>query len=210
MGGGVRLWIAGAWKRDLGRRTAGIGLHAWQGYGGATPICTLNNAYRSADQIVIRKKPGVRSPIVLSGGYTMSTNVEERSFRISAVLLNTANGDVPQPFVKFRPSGRAEDKAEALIKAYEEVTIGDPPVLEADLEHILADLGNDVHLYLALIASGSRCQTCGALRDHPTEWCDDKNGCATWRLEPVKEKGPSASERDMMAKMQRLVQKNGK
>ena len=152
-----------------------------------------------------------------SSVFSNGTEVEERSFKVVASMLKKNEYGEFEKVMSFRPSGRAVDKADALLGAWNEIREGqDFPLIEADLEHLLCEMNIDgLYLYIALVLSASRCQTCGALKENPTDWCydpgdDDKGGCAKFRTNPTKVKGPSSSELEQRRRLEAMLKQNGK
>lgn len=125
------------------------------------------------------------------------------SYKLSAALLKEDDGN-KKLVLKFQPTGRAESIADALVNATKEHR-EEGKVVKVDLKHTEVDYGDGLSLNIAYISSKSVCQTCGASRAEPTEWCNDEEGCGKFRNEEVVVKArPDASAQ--MAKMAALLE----
>lgn len=127
-------------------------------------------------------------------------SVDLRSFSVNAILLKEDEYGELTEILRFRPSAGAVNQAQALKRAWTESgVIG--KVTEFDVEHIFANLGDDLKLFMGIIISKSRCPSCGAERHTPREWCHDAEGCEKFRNEPER-KNTSLSEQELLAELQ--------
>lgn len=133
----------------------------------------------------------------------MADTNDLKSYKLSAVLLKEVE-DGKKIVLKFQPTGRAESIADALVSATKEHR-EKGKVTKVDLKHTEVKYDDELSLNIAYISSKSVCQTCGAGRAEPTEWCDDEDGCAKFRTEDVEVKArPDAGAQ--MAKMASLLE----
>lgn len=127
----------------------------------------------------------------------------KRSYHIAASVLRVLPDGTKAHVLTFRPSGRGDDSADAMIAAKKQYAPAGK-VTNVTLRNVEVDLGNGLELFIAWRRSGANCPTCGASRqDGPTSWCHDAKGCEAYRKPENKEvtKRTSVDEAALLAKL---------
>lgn len=133
-------------------------------------------------------------------GDIMSGSNEGTSYNVIASILTLGENGARRMVGKFSPTVRDGQRKidgkvvnlvgfdDALEYALNDALgTGQWEYGDTDSENYAVIKTNDsrVEIFVAWIRSGSRCQTCGALRDDPRVWCHDAKGCDDFRKNPV-------------------------